>query len=167
MTAMSPEGRRAIARYADRGWFDAGGDARLDARLRDLGAAPQLPQPAYLVLASGLVVPPLSEVQVTTRGHYRAFRGRQLVVASAATRRFDLIDLSVAQRSQFHRAEALALRSCADEGAPELIQWPLELCRSGGEVVARAIIFARESGAEDDDGAELELILIGEVLLDA
>ena len=109
-------------------------------------------------------VSPLSEAQVTTRCNYRAFRGRRLVVASDATRRFDLIDLKVMHRSQFRRAEALSLRTCVGEAAPELIRWPLETCGAGVEIVARAIISAREAIEEDDLGAALELILIGEVL---
>lgn len=159
-SALSPEGQGVLTRYVDRGWFDAGGDARLR---DDFSWAPP-PRSAYLVIASGMRIPPLSEVQVTTLCHYRAFRGRQLIVASDATRRFDLVDLKVMHRSQFRRAEDLSLRACVGEAAPELIQWPLEICSAGSEIVARAIIPAREAGGEDDLGAEFELILIGEVV---
>jgi hypothetical protein len=157
---MSPDGQRALARYVDRGWFDAAGDARL----RDDDSRSLLPRPAYLVIASsGMWIPPLSEVQVTTRINYRAFRGRRLVVASDATRRFDLLDLKVLHRSQFRRAEDLPLRTCVGESAPELIQWPLEVCGASGDIVIRAIIPRREAGGEEDLGVDFEMILIGEV----
>jgi hypothetical protein len=116
-----------------------------------------------LVIASGMRVPPLSEVQVTTRCHYRPFRGRRLVIASDATRRFDLIDLKIMYRSQFRRDEVLSLRVCVDEATPGSIQWPLEICGAGIEISARAIIPAREAGEDNDLGAEFEMILIGEV----
>ena len=148
-----------LACYAGRGWFDATGDDRL----RDDYSRWTLPRPAYLVLASGMQVPPMSEVQVTTRIHYRAFRGRRLVVASDAARRFDLIDLKVMHRSQFRRDQPLSLRGCVNEAAPELIQWPLEVCAAGVEIVARAIIPAREDDEADDPGTQFEMILIGEV----
>lgn len=155
---LSFEGQQLLARYVDRGWFDAAGDDRL----RDDFPPSQLPRPAYLVILSLTPpVPPLSEVQVTTRCNYRAFRGRRVVV-SEASRRFDLTDLKVMYRSQFRRAEPLPLRFLVDEAAPELIQWPLEICRHGEEISAHAIIPARV--AEDDPGAVFEMILIGEVI---
>lgn len=156
---LSPEGQRVLARYVNRGWFDAAGDDRL----RDDVSRSPLPRPAYLVIASLMPVLPLSEVQITTRINYRTFRGRRLVVASDATRRFDLIDLKVMYRSQFRRDDSLSLRACVDEATPELIQWPLEICGSGGEISVRAIIPAREAGGDDDRGAAFEMILIGEV----
>jgi hypothetical protein len=109
-------------------------------------------------------VPPLSEVQVTTLCHYRAFRGRRLVVASDATRRFDLVDLKVRHRSQFRRDEPLPLRACVDEAAPALIQWPLEICGAGVEIVIRAIISQREVAGETDLGEEFAMILLGEAV---
>jgi hypothetical protein len=100
MSNMSPEGRQLLARYADRGWFDAAGDPRLKE-----DRAPGHPRRAYLVLASGTLIPSLCEVQITTRCYYRAFRGARMLVASAAARRFDLLDLSIMHRSQFRRDE--------------------------------------------------------------
>lgn len=160
MTAISPEGQRVLARYADRGWFDAANDPRL----RDDYSPWKLPRPAYLVIASGVLVPPASEVQVTTRCNYRTFRGRWLAVMSEAARRFDLVDLKVRYRSQFRRDEALSLRGCVDEASLELIQWLLEICGSGDEVSARAIIPTCTIGEENDLGAVFEIILLGEVL---
>lgn len=159
MTALSPEGQLALVRYADRGWFDAAGDHRL----RDDFSRSRLPRPAYLVIASGMQVLPLSEVQITTRCNYRAFRGTQLIVASEMTRRFDLIDLKVLHRSQFRRGEPLPLRAYIDEVTSELIQWPLDICSAGVEISARTIISARAT--EDEDlGAAFEMILLGEVI---
>lgn len=159
---MSPEGQRTLARYVDRGWFDAAGDNRL----RDgfPSSSSQLPLPAYLVIASGMRILPSSEVQVTTRCNYRPFRGRQIVVMSDGARLFDLLDLKVVHRSQFRRDAALSLRDCTDEATPELIRWPLEVCGPGAEVVVRAIIPAQAAAPMDDDlGARLEMMLIGEV----
>lgn len=158
MATMSPEGQWRLSRYADRGWFDAAGDSRL----RDDGSSSQLPRPAYLVIASGMLVPPLSEVQVTMRCHYRPFRGRRLVVVSDAARRFDLLDLKIMHRSQFRKNEPLSLRALVDEAEPGPIRWPLEVCRPGVEISAHAIISTRV--AEDDPGAMFEMILIGEVM---
>ncbi len=155
MSNMSPEGRQLLARYADRGWFDAAGDPRLKE-----DRAPGHPRRAYLVLASGTLIPALCEVQITTRCNYRAFRGARMLVASVAARRFDLLDLSIMYRSQFRRDERLPLRTYEDEAMPELIQWPLDVCGAGVEVVTRAII----SAAGDDEGAVFELILLGEVI---
>lgn len=160
MDMTSPEGKRVLSRYVDRGWFDAAGDARL----RDDFFSSRLPRPAYLVIASGMQVPPLSEVQVTARCNYRAFRGRQMTVASGAARRFDLIDLKVMYHSQFRREESLPLHTCVDEVAPELIQWPLDVCRSGVEISVHAIIPARVAGDKNDLGAAFEMILLGEVI---
>lgn len=157
---MSPEGQRVLARYADRGWFDAAGDDRLRADISRW----RLPRPAYLVIASGMQVLPLSEVQITTRCNYRAFRGTQLVVASEMTRRFDLIDLKVLHRSQLRRNELLPLRACVDEATPELIQWPLDVCRASAEISVHAIISARGAEEEDDLGAAFDMILLGEVI---
>ena len=149
-----------LARYADRGWFDAAGDDRL--RYDLISRSRLLPRPAYLVIAtSGMLVLPLSEVQVTTRCYYRPFRGMQLVVASEATRRFDLIDLKVMHRSQFRRDESLPLSACIDEATPELIRWPLDICQATAEISVRAIIPAPADG-EDDLGAVFEMILLGE-----
>lgn len=159
MIELSSEGQQMLARYADRNWFNAAGDDRL----RNDYSSWRFPRPAYLVLASGFVLPPLSEVQVTTRCHYRPFRGRQLVVSDAA-RRFDLIDLKVMHRSQFRRDETLPLHDCTDEATPELIQWPLYMCSAGFDVVARAIIPTRVAEEEEDLGASFEMILIGEVI---
>lgn len=160
MTVMSPEGQRVLTRYADRGWFDAAGDDRL----RDNASRSRLPRPAYLVIASGMQVLPLSEVQITTRCNYLAFRGTQLTVASEMTRRFDLIDLKVLHRSQFRRAELLPLRTCVDEATPELIQWPLDVCRAGDEISVCAIISERGAEEEEDLGAAFDMILLGEVI---
>jgi hypothetical protein len=157
---MSPEGQQMLARYTDRGWFNAAGDTRLRADASRLESVP--PRPAYLLFASGMLVFPSSEVQVTTRCNYRPFRGRRLVVASDAARRFDLIDLKVMYQSQFHRNESLPLHSCVDEATPELIQWPLDICGEGGEISIRAII--PEAVGEDDLGAAFEMILLGEVI---
>ena len=159
MTELSAEGQGVLRRYVDRGWFDASADVRL----RDDFSRWTLPRPAYVVIASGMQVFPMSEVQVTTRIHYRAFRGRSLVVASDAARRFDLIDLKVMHRSQFRRDKPLSLRGCVNEAAPELIQWPLEICAAGVEIIARAIIPARADDEVDDPGTQFEMILIGEV----
>lgn len=128
-----------------------------------LGSRPFHAQSAYLVLAScDMRVLPLFEVQVTALC-YQPFRGRRLVVGSSAMRRFDLRDLKVRFRSQFRRAEDLPLRACKGEAAPDLIQWPLEVCGVSEEISAHAIIPAREAGEENDLGAEFEMILIGEV----
>jgi hypothetical protein len=151
MIDLSPEAQQKLARYADRGWFDAGGDP---------GASSRLPRPAYLALASGMQVLPSSEVQVTTRC-YRAFRGQRLVVLSGAARRFDLLDLKIRYRSQFRRDEALPLRDCLDEAAPELIRWPLDVCGVGSDVVVRAIIPSQTT--DEDPGAAFEMLLIGEI----
>ena len=159
MMELSVDGQGVLKRYVDRGWFNACADDRL----RDDFSRWSLPRPAYVVLASGMKISPMSEVQVTTRIHYRAFRGRRLVVASDAARRFDLIDLKVMHRSQFRRDEPLSLRGGANEVAPELIQWPLEVCAAGGEIVARAIIPAQADDEADDPGTQFEIILIGEV----
>ena len=155
---MSPEYQRTLARYVDRGWFNAAGDNRL----RDEGSRSRLPRPAYLVFASGTQVLPSCEIQITARCNYQAFRGTQLVVASELSRRFDLIDLKILHRSQFRRDERLALRDCVDEATPELIQWPLDVCTPAMDVSVHAIISARAS--EDDLGAVFEMILLGEVL---
>lgn len=106
----------------------------------------------------------MSEIQITTRCYYWAFRGTQLVVASETTRRFDLIDLKVMHRSQFRRDEPLPLHVCADEAAPELIQWPLDICSAGVEISARAINSARVAEGDDDLGVTFEMILLGELL---
>lgn len=160
---LSFEGQQLLERYVNRGWFDAAGDDRLrDDFSRSGFSRSGLPRPAYLVLAAiGAPVPPLSEVQITTRCHYRAFRGLRLVVVSDATRRFELMDLKVMYRSQFRRGERLPLHDCMDEVTPELIQWPLEICRPSLDISVQAIIPAR--AAEDDPGAVFEMILIGEV----
>lgn len=160
MMELSSEGQGVLKRYIDRGCFDATGDDRL----RDDFSRWTLPRPAYVVLASGMRLPPMSEVQVTTRIHYRAFRGRRLVVASDAAQRFDLIDLKVKHRSQFRRDEPLSLRGCVHEGEPDLIQWPLEICAAGVEIIARAVIPSREDDELDDPGTQFEMILIGEVV---
>jgi hypothetical protein len=160
MSTLSPEGQRVLACYVDRGWFDANGDTRL----RDDFSRSVPPRPAYLVIASGMLVLPRSEVQITARCNYRSFRCTQLVVASEMTRRFDLIDLKVMYRSQFRSGESLPLRDYVDEATPELIQWPLDICRVGGEISAHAIIPAHASEEEADLGAAFELILLGEVI---
>ena len=155
---MSPEGQQTLKLYADRGWFDAANDPRL----RDDYSRWELPRPAYLVIASGMLVLPASEVQVTTRCNYRTFRGRRLAVMSEAARRFDLLDLKVRFRSQFCKDEPLPLRGCVGEATPALIQWPLETCKAGDEISLRAIIPVAEGDA--DPGAVFEVILLGEVL---
>jgi hypothetical protein len=157
MTELSSEGQQLLSRYTKRGWFDAAGDERL----RDDTSSSQLPRPAYLVIASNMVVPPLSEVQITTRCAYRPFRGRCLVVSDAA-RRFDLLDLKVRYRSQFRRGEVLSLHTCVGEATPELIRWPLEVCEAHAEICVRAVI--PEGAAEDELGAWFEMILLGEVI---
>ena len=156
---MSPEGERTLARYAKRGWFNAAGDSRL----RDDTSRSVPPRPAYLVFATGMQVSPLCEAQITTRCCYRAFRGTRLVVASTETRRFDLIDLKVLHRSQFRRGESLPLRTCVEESAPELIQWPLDVCGMSAEIVVCARIPAPKE-EENDLGAAFDMILLGEVI---
>lgn len=155
---MTPEMQQAIARYADRGWIDVN---RSDTT--SWSSRPSRPRPAYLVLVSfDMRVPPLSEAQITTRCE-QPFRGTRLVIGSDATRRFDLVDLKVMFWSQFRRAEDLPLRNCVGEAAPELIQWPLDMCGVGGEICVRAIIPPREAGGEGDLGEEFEMLLLGEV----
>lgn len=154
---LSAEGQETLARYADRGWFDANNDPRL----RGDRSRWELPRPAYLVLASGVLVLPTSSVQVTTRCNHRAFRGRQLVVMSEASRRFALLDLKVGFRSQFPKDAPVPLRGCVGETTPPPIRWPLEVCNMHGEVSVCAII---PVPSEDDPGAALEVILLGEVL---
>jgi hypothetical protein len=157
---LSPQGRQTLARYADRGWFNAAGDDRL----RDDFSRGQLPRPAYLVIASGMRILLSSEVQVTTRCNYRPFRATQLVVMSDEARRFDLLDLKVVHRSQFRRAEVLSLRACVEEATPELIRWPMEVCGPSDEFVVRAIIPTQDAASsKDDPGARFEMLLIGEV----
>lgn len=158
---LSSEGQRVLARYVDQGWFDATAE-------HDSSSSQACLRPGYLVIstgmgASGMLIAPLSEVQITSRRCTRAFRGRQLIVASEATRRFDLLDLKVRYRSQFHRAEPLSLRTCIDETEPDLIQWPMEVCRAGDDFNITAIISEREAGEAGDLGAAFELILLGDV----
>ena len=155
---MSAEGQQLLARYADRNWYNAAGDNRLR---DDFSRSIALPRPAYLFFASGTLVHPSCEIQITTRCSY-AFRGRGLAVAADASR-FELIDLKVKYRSQFRRDESLPLSSCIDEATPELIRWPLEICGAGVEISARAIIPARVDG-EEALGATFEMILFGEVI---
>ena len=158
---MSPEGQQLLARYADRGWFNAAGDTRLREDASRLESVP--PRRAYLLFASGMLVSPSCEIQVTTRCNYRPFRGRRLVVAADA-KRFDLIDLKIRYRSQFRRDESLPLHCCVDEAMPELIQWPLDICGAGADISVRAIIPARVDGEEEALGATFEMILLGEVI---
>lgn len=156
---LSPEGQETLARYATRGWFDANDDPRL----RDVNTSSwDLPRPAYLVIASGMLVLPGSSVQVTTRCNDRSFRCWQLAVMSEASRRFDLLDLKVGFRSQFLKDESLPLRDCIGEASPGPIQWPLETCKKYDEVSVCAIIPAPLG--EEDPGALLEVILLGEVV---
>jgi hypothetical protein len=169
---LSPQGQQTLSRYVNRGWLNAAGDARLRDDHDDVPRdhrwpfSWKYPRPAYLVIASGMMILPSSEVQVTTRCHYRAFRGRQLVVVSDDARNFDLLDLKVMYRSQFRRDAILPLRGCADEATPELIQWPLEVCGAGVEIVASAIIpQAVAATAATELGARFEIMLIGEVLI--
>jgi hypothetical protein len=159
LNQMSPSMKRLITGYADRGWSDANeSSSRADSRPQSAFR----PQSAYLAIASGMRILPVSEVQMTTRCH-RVFRGSHLVVGTEASRRFDLLDLKVGFRSQFRREESLALRTCVDEAAPELIQWPLRICGVGGEIVVRAIIPARETHGDDDAGEVFEMLVLGEL----
>ena len=158
---LSPEGQHLLARYADRGWFDAAGDDRL--REANSYSAVRLTHPAYLVLASGMQVIPSSEVQITSRCNYRPFRGRCLVVTPQTAKRFELLDLKVLHHSQFRRGDALPLHDCVKEAMPELIRWPLDVCGASVEISIRAIIPAN-AAIENDPGTPLEMLLIGEVL---
>jgi hypothetical protein len=154
---VTPDLQRALSRYADSGWVDANRDAAERSTTRRGFVVP-----AYLVLASDILVHPRSEVQVTTRC-YQSFRANKMVVTEG-TARFDLVDLKVGFRSQFTRAQSLPLREhVALSGVrPDLIRWPLDTCACGSEVSARAII---PDGCEEDHGAVFEVVLLGETVL--
>ena len=154
---MTPALESALARYINSGWLDANRDHFDDDALR--GAL----MPAYVVLSSiSMKVAPRSEVQVTARCH-RLFRAHKMIITDE-TRRFDLLDLKVGNRSQFKRAEDVKLRGyrANTELRPESIRWPLELCPYGADVSIRAII---PEGSDDDPEAGFELVLLGEVQL--
>lgn len=154
---MTSDLRQSLSRYVDGGWVDVARD----------DSPRGLLVPAYLVLASsGMIVPPRSEVQVTSRC-YRPFRAHKMIVAEASAR-FDLLDLKIGNRSQFQREASIPLRDHAgwimgrrEEVQPYSIKWPLEVCPFGAEVVARAII---SDGNKEDLGAEFEIVLLGEAL---
>jgi hypothetical protein len=159
---MTPDLQRVLGRYVDSGWVDAnrGVDERPVA-LRGFVI------PAYLVLASDILVQPRSEVQVTARC-YQPFRAHKMIVAEDSAR-FDLVDLKVGVRSQFTRAQSIPLREhvalvsgVRHEVRPDPIRWPLDTCACGSEVSARAII---ADGCEEDHGANFEIVLLGETVL--
>jgi hypothetical protein len=156
---MTPDLQHVLGRYVERGWIDAAiGDDVFKQRR---------PRAAYLLLTSvDMLVPPLSEVQVTTRC-YRPFRAHKMVVAEGSAR-FDLTDLKVGFRSQFAQAQNISLRACAgfvhgkrEEVRPDPIRWPLEVCTWGSEVSVGAII---PEGRAEDPGVEFEIILLGEAV---
>jgi hypothetical protein len=155
---MTSDLQHVLGRYVERGWIDATiGDVFKQRR----------PRAAYLLLSSGgMLVPPLSEVQVTARC-YRPFRAHKMVVAEGSAR-FDLTDLKVGFRSQLTRADNVSLRTCAgfvrgerEEVRPDPIRWPLEVCTWGSEVCVRAIM---SEGRAEDPGIEFEIILLGEAV---
>jgi hypothetical protein len=144
--------KQVIMKYVDCGWLDA------NVAVPSIGHI----RPAFLLLASWMRVYPQSEVLITERCH-QTFKGTRLIV-SDTSRRFDLVDLKIGFRSQFRRAERLALGSCLGEAAPELIRWPLEVCGEGGEISVSAIIPAQEARGDADPGEAFEMLLLGEVL---
>lgn len=158
---MTPDLERVLERYVESGWVDASRGDEPPAALRGFVV------PAYLVLASDFLVRPRSEVQVTTRC-YRSFRAHKMVVAEDSAC-FDLVDLKVGFRSQFTRAQSIALRAhvvtlsgVREAVKPDPIRWPLDACGCGSEVSARAVI---PDGCEEDHGANFEIVLLGEAAL--
>ena len=151
----SREMRSLIAEYAERGWLDA--NMTVSWTESEWGRPAR---PAYLRISSVWPVFPSGSVQITARC-YQTFLCTRLI---AVSQRFDLGDLKIEQRSQFRRAENLSLRACVGEVAHELIQWPLEGCPAGGDVIVCAILPASEALRDDDTGEVFEMLLLGEVL---
>lgn len=157
----TPDLLSVLALYVESGWVNAN---RVPGVVAVPGAV--FVVPAYLVLASDILVRPRSEVQVTTRC-YSPFRAHKMIV-SEGSGRFDLVDLKVGLRSQFSRVQSVPLREHVARvgGAwhdmnPDPICWPLDLCACGSEVSARAII---SDGCEEDHGANFEVVLLGETV---
>lgn len=156
---MTLDLQRVLALYVEAGWVDASLAPPVGTKIK----TGQF-RGAYLVLASSMMVWPGSEVQVTARCWW-PFKAHKMIVAEDSAR-FDLIDLSIGNHSQFTRLGNIPLCDhvgivCGrrEEVRPEPIRWPLSVCTYGGDASVRAII--RDG---KDPGAEFEIVLLGEAI---
>ncbi len=153
---MTPDLQHALSRYVDGGWVDVSRDRRPPNK-------GDRSHPAYLILASNMVVWPGAEVQVTSRSWW-PFRAHKMIVAEGSAS-FDLVDLMIGNRSQLSRAENVPLREyvgfvCGrrEEVQPSSIRWPLDVCTYGGDAIVRAIL------PGEGPPAEFEIVLLGEAV---